>query len=335
MLALGSEVLAGLQVEPAGGLLDALSESPILALGVLFSAGVLTSTNPCVWPMIPVTFSVISGTAPETQSRGRTLRLTLTYALGLALLYSMLGVVAGLGGTPLRGDRCQPMGAFRSGQPVFVFCARDVGCHLGPATSPDVGLGIEPRGRFLSGRFRDGRSLRCSHSSLWCSGIRGRADLGCSPAGRFDGIPVPIRFLDRDDRRTHSGGGVRGTDPETPAGGSLDGLGEKDGRDHHDRHSAVLPYAGWIQPLRRLMIRHTQRILLLGTMVIASGVGVAPLVAQAGTGQVSLAIGTPGPNPVVQDLEGGEVELHDYLEGRPAVLEFWASWCETVRRPTT
>ncbi len=122
MLALGSEVLAGLQVEPAGGLLDALSESPILALGVLFSAGVLTSTNPCVWPMIPVTFSVISGTAPETQSRGRTLRLTLTYALGLALLYSMLGVVAGLGGRLFGEIGANPWVLFAAGN-LFLFFA--------------------------------------------------------------------------------------------------------------------------------------------------------------------------------------------------------------------
>jgi thiol:disulfide interchange protein len=36
--------------------------------------------------MIPITISVISGTAKEDQSRWRTLSLTLTYVTGMALL---------------------------------------------------------------------------------------------------------------------------------------------------------------------------------------------------------------------------------------------------------
>ncbi len=93
---------AALQVEPAGGLLPALSGSPLVAMGALFAAGVLTSANPCIWPMIPITFSVISGTAgKEPGARKRTVLLTLTYALGLALLYALLGVIAGLSGTVL------------------------------------------------------------------------------------------------------------------------------------------------------------------------------------------------------------------------------------------
>ena len=44
-----------LQIEPAGGLTEALSQSPLLALAVLFGAGVLTSLTPCVYPMIPIT----------------------------------------------------------------------------------------------------------------------------------------------------------------------------------------------------------------------------------------------------------------------------------------
>ena len=76
-----------------------LSGSPVTALAVLFGAGVLTSLTPCVYPMIPITASVISGTARAGQSRWRTAALTLTYAVGLASLYAVLGLVAGLSGT--------------------------------------------------------------------------------------------------------------------------------------------------------------------------------------------------------------------------------------------
>jgi thiol:disulfide interchange protein DsbD len=87
------------QIEPAGGLGEALSASPLLALATLFGAGVLTSLTPCIYPMIPITASVITGTAREDQGRGRTLALTLTYVVGLALLYALLGMLAGLSGS--------------------------------------------------------------------------------------------------------------------------------------------------------------------------------------------------------------------------------------------
>jgi thiol-disulfide isomerase/thioredoxin len=51
--------------------------------------------------------------------------------------------------------------------------------------------------------------------------------------------------------------------------------------------------------------------------------------AQAGgEGSVSLAIGTMGPGAAVEDLEGNAVDLIDYVKGKPAVIEFWATWCE-------
>jgi len=54
----------------------------------------------------------------------------------------------------------------------------------------------------------------------------------------------------------------------------------------------------------------------------------APLHAQAGAGQVSLAPGTQGPDATLQDLDGNEVRLLDYADGKPTLFEFWAAWCE-------
>lgn len=88
-----------IQVDPPGGLPSALSESPALALLALFSAGVLTSLTPCVYPLIPITASVITGAARENQTKRRTIALTLTYVVGMALLYAFLGLLAGLTGT--------------------------------------------------------------------------------------------------------------------------------------------------------------------------------------------------------------------------------------------
>lgn len=61
------------------------------AVAVVFAAGVLTSFTPCVYPMIPVTVTFIGGAAEG--NRNRAVRLSLVYVLGMALVYSALGVV--------------------------------------------------------------------------------------------------------------------------------------------------------------------------------------------------------------------------------------------------
>lgn len=72
----------------------------------MFVGGVLTSLNPCIYPMIPITAAIVGGQevagvngGGTRTSRWRPVLLTLTYVLGLASLYSLLGVIAGLTGT--------------------------------------------------------------------------------------------------------------------------------------------------------------------------------------------------------------------------------------------
>ena len=81
------------------GLTDTLQQRPLVALVTLFGAGVVTSLTPCIYPMIPITAGVIAATTDHQKSRWRTVRLTLTYVLGLALLYAFLGMLAGLSGS--------------------------------------------------------------------------------------------------------------------------------------------------------------------------------------------------------------------------------------------
>ncbi|HET7038569.1 MAG TPA: cytochrome c biogenesis protein CcdA [Gemmatimonadales bacterium] len=80
------------------GIGDAIQHRPLVALPLLFAAGVLTSLTPCVYPMIPITVGVIGGTAAG-RSRGRTALLTLVYVSGVALFYAALGLLAGLTGS--------------------------------------------------------------------------------------------------------------------------------------------------------------------------------------------------------------------------------------------
>lgn len=78
---------------------DSLQHDPLLAVVLLFFAGVLTSLTPCVYPMIPITAGIIGGSAGEGASRGRIAALTAAYVVGLAALYATAGLIAGLTGT--------------------------------------------------------------------------------------------------------------------------------------------------------------------------------------------------------------------------------------------
>jgi len=93
----------------------------MLALATLFGAGVLTSLTPCIYPMIPITASVIAGTAREGQSRGRTVRLTLTYAVGLATFYAFLGALAGITGTLFGSVSASPWALLGIGNLLLLF----------------------------------------------------------------------------------------------------------------------------------------------------------------------------------------------------------------------
>jgi len=68
-----------------------------------------------------------------------------------------------------------------------------------------------------------------------------------------------------------------------------------------------------------------------GTVCLALTLGFAApahLAAQSGEGEVGLPLGTQAPSAAVEDLSGVPVELLDLVRGRPALIEFWATWCE-------
>ena len=115
------ELFAFLQIEPAGGLSQALSSSPLLALAAMFGAGLLTSLTPCVYPMIPITAAVIAGTSREGQPRSRTVGLTLTYAVGLAMLYALLGAIAGVSGQLFGAVSASPWARLAIGNMLILF----------------------------------------------------------------------------------------------------------------------------------------------------------------------------------------------------------------------
>ncbi len=100
---------------------DSLQHHPLIAIATLFGAGLATSLSPCVWPMIPITVGVITGSTQSDHRRRRIVGLTLTYVLGVALFYAVLGLMAGLTGSLFGSVSANPWALFAMGNLLLVF----------------------------------------------------------------------------------------------------------------------------------------------------------------------------------------------------------------------
>lgn len=60
----------------------------------------------------------------------------------------------------------------------------------------------------------------------------------------------------------------------------------------------------------------------IGAPMVAS-----PAALRAQDDQVGLAVGSPAPAAVVQDLDGRALDLATLVGTKPVVFEFWATWC--------
>ena len=103
------------------GLTDALQHRPLVAVPLLFGAGLVTSLNPCIYPMIPITAGALAGVDAQGRSRRRTVALTLTYVTGLALFYAILGLIAGLTGSLFGTIGSNPWARVAIGNVLVVF----------------------------------------------------------------------------------------------------------------------------------------------------------------------------------------------------------------------
>jgi cytochrome c biogenesis protein CcdA len=73
-----------------------LSQSPWLAYGGAFLAGVVSSSSPCVLAALPLVIGYIGGTAKGSRKLAWT--YSLLFVLGLTLTFTLLGAIAGLFG---------------------------------------------------------------------------------------------------------------------------------------------------------------------------------------------------------------------------------------------
>ena len=76
------------------------------ALGLIFLAGLATSLTPCVYPMIAITVSVFG--ARQAESRAKAALLSTAFVLGIAALFTPLGVVSALTGSAFGSALASP-----------------------------------------------------------------------------------------------------------------------------------------------------------------------------------------------------------------------------------
>jgi|ETNmetMinimDraft_12_1059888.scaffolds.fasta_scaffold11273_5 thiol:disulfide interchange protein DsbD len=91
-------------------LLASLSSGSLMAVGLVYLGGVLTSATPCVYPIIPITIGVIGGSSQNGRMQGFT--HSLVYAVGLASVYSLLGIIAASSGRLFGEIATNPWGYF-------------------------------------------------------------------------------------------------------------------------------------------------------------------------------------------------------------------------------
>jgi thiol:disulfide interchange protein DsbD len=90
------------------GIAAILQGGRLLAIVPAFAVfGLILSFTPCVLPMVPILSSIIVGEGGQS-GRLRGFTLSLTYSLGMALVYTALGVAAGLAGMGLAAELQNP-----------------------------------------------------------------------------------------------------------------------------------------------------------------------------------------------------------------------------------
>jgi thiol:disulfide interchange protein DsbD len=72
------------------------TSSPVLGLGASFLAGVVVSFSPCIYPLIPITLGVAGVESTTTRLKG--FSISFVFVLGVACVYTTLGIISALSG---------------------------------------------------------------------------------------------------------------------------------------------------------------------------------------------------------------------------------------------
>jgi thiol:disulfide interchange protein DsbD len=120
-------------------------------VGAFFIVGIGLAFTPCVLPMIPILSGIIAGQG-QAVTRKRGAALSLSYVLGMAITYALVGVAAGLSGALISAalQNAWVLGTFAL---IFVVLALSM-FGLYELQVPSI---IQDRAQFLSNRLSGGK----------------------------------------------------------------------------------------------------------------------------------------------------------------------------------
>ena len=294
------------------GRFQALVDSgSIVAVPVAFALGVLATFTPCVYPLIPILMGYIG--AVGDRSRWRAFRLSLLYVVGMAITFTVLGIVASLPGQYLGNVAQNPWMNLAVGA-LMIFFALAL-----------MGIVKIPMPRFLQGG--GGKVRRGALGALLMGLSSGIISGTCTVA-----ILAPlIGYLAAQGSVILGAMSLfafaMGMGTLLLAAGTFSGL------------IKALPKPGpWLHRLE----------IAFGIAMIAIGLGYfilykavpqfAPSRAMPAvvSGQVTLGegvvtatsfVGQAAPDFTAGDLQGKPVTLSDVVKEKPVLVVFWATWC--------
>ncbi|HIE44515.1 MAG TPA: hypothetical protein EYP78_06970 [Candidatus Omnitrophica bacterium] len=123
-----------------------LSNISFLSYLVVFIGGVATSFTPCVYPLIPIIIGVIGSS--QEKSKFRNFILSFSYVLGIALTFSILGMVAAMTGRLFGELQSSPIAHIIVGNIIIFFGL----ALLDVITIPTFLLSRAGAGKIIKGR---------------------------------------------------------------------------------------------------------------------------------------------------------------------------------------
>lgn len=126
-----------------------ISTNPWLALVAVFVGGIITASNPCVLAMIPLMMSFVAGRKEAKNGVGQAALFSLVFIVGLAITFTVMGVVAALAGK-MYGDVSSVWNWV-----VALVCVT-MGLQLAGFVNipiPAIGASIQPKTRGFVGAF--------------------------------------------------------------------------------------------------------------------------------------------------------------------------------------
>jgi thiol:disulfide interchange protein DsbD len=298
-----------------------LQSGSIFAVLAAFAFGVFVGFTPCVYPILPITVAYIGSIARGSKING--FIYSLIYVLGMAIVYSAIGVITAITGSQI-GRIWNNGWALLALANFFIFLALWQ-LKVIQISMPQIIQSASPRRRGALG-------------ALLVGGASGLVVGPCT----LPGLAAMVTLVGASARAGSAGSLIFGAAAMFAYSLGLGGLVIVCGT-----FSAILtnlPRSGaWLNAVEKtfamlliavaecflIYLGQNAKFPLLSSLTApntpaAVGISPAPATARTGSGAV---VGNPAPDWRLNDLAGKPVALGDYRGKKGVLMAFFATWC--------